>query len=118
MKTTTAVFGLLATASAVAISSKVSYDGYKVFRVPSVSHADAAKLEKVTADLGLQPWQTPFKKGTYNDIAVPPSKLSQFHELVGDMNPVVMHEDLGHAINEEGNYHTYAGEIVLTLRPY
>lgn len=115
MKATAALFGLLATASAAAVNQKVSYDGYKVFRVPSATKAHAEKLQKVTADLGLQPWEAPFKSGTYSDVAVPPSQLAKFQELIGEMNPIVMHENLGQSIAEESTHSIYAGPLLYSL---
>lgn len=112
MKTTAALLGLLATASAATIQhAKVNYDGFKVFRVATVDEDAATHLQKVTEQLGLQKWETSFKAGSYNDLAVPPAQLAKFNELIGDMKSTVMHENLGESIAHEGSFPTYAGEF-------
>lgn len=113
MKTTAALFGLLASASAAAVTNKVSYDGYKVFRVGTVDQAAVDHLKSVSEKLGLQRWEAPLVPGAYNDFAVAPHQLEQFNKLVGDLKPKVMHEDLGHSISQESAPSTYAGKHFL-----
>lgn len=114
MKTTAALFGLLASASAAAVNQKVNYDGYKVFRVGTADQAAVDHLKSVSEKLGLQRWEAPLVPGAYNDFAVAPHQLDEFHKQVGDLKPKVMHEDLGHSITLESTPSTYAGKSWLS----
>lgn len=100
----------LLTLAASAANAQVSYDGYKVFRVPSESEEAALDLQNVISTLELETWKQPMKAGAFADIMVPPDKLTKFESLVGDKNPIVMHEDLGSSIAEEGTFDSYQGK--------
>ncbi|KAK5995388.1 Metallocarboxypeptidase A-like protein [Cladobotryum mycophilum] len=107
MKSLAILSAFLATASAAAIQPpRVSYDGYKVFRVPVGEHVE--RVNDVASKLDLQTWKAAKKAGAFADFAVHPDKLDAFHKEVGDLKPIVMHEDLGASIAEESSLSVYA----------
>lgn len=89
-----------ALANPLAQDTKITYDGFGVFRLPvgdDVSHV-AALVE----DLGLETWKSFKKPGAYADVVVPPEKLSAFKEQTAGIEGVeVMHEDLAQSIAAE-----------------
>lgn len=101
------VCGALASAAAVAKPEKVSYDGYKVFRV--AVGTQVAKINDVVSSLGLTTWKGAPRAGAFADIVVPPTKIDAFADKIAGLTAVTMHEDLGASIAEESNFHTYAG---------
>ncbi|KAJ9148825.1 Zinc carboxypeptidase [Coniochaeta hoffmannii] len=96
----------LASAAAVAKPERVSYDGYKVFRVAVGDQV--AKVNDVVSSLGLATWKGAPRAGAFADIVVPPTKIDSFAEKVAGLDTVTMHEDLGASIAEESSFHTYA----------
>ncbi|KAH8904959.1 zinc carboxypeptidase [Coniochaeta sp. PMI_546] len=100
------VCGALASAAAVAKPEKVSYDGYKVFRV--AVGTQVAKINDVVSSLGLTTWKGAPRAGAFADIVVPPTKIDAFADKIAGLTAVTMHEDLGASIAEESNFHTYA----------
>jgi hypothetical protein len=97
----------LASAATVAKPQKVSYDGYKVFRV-SVGD-QVAKVNDVVSSLGLTTWKGAPKAGAFADIVVPPTKIDAFADRIAGLDATTMHDDLGASIAEESNFHVYAG---------
>ncbi|OAQ65367.1 carboxypeptidase [Pochonia chlamydosporia 170] len=85
---------------------KVSYDGYKVFRVP-VMENDVPYLQSLIQRLNLSTWKAP-KRGAFSDIQVAPSQLGAFERAMRGRSFEVMHEDLGASIADEGNFQAYA----------
>ena|SRR3569833_270046 len=107
MKTLSAFSACLVLVSgAVLAPAKVSYDGYKVFRV-SVGE-DVNKLNDIISKLSLTTWKGKPKAGRGADVVVPPSQLDAFTREVASFDKVTMHEDLGASIADEGNFHVYA----------
>jgi carboxypeptidase A4 len=76
----------LAVASAAAVNNKVTYDGWKVYRVTVGS--DSAKLSSVMNKLQLSTWKGKVGIQGYNSL--------------------VMHKDLGASIAQEEIFETYA----------
>lgn len=97
----------LASAAAVTKPERVSYDGYKVFRVAVGDQV--AKVNDVVSSLGLSTWKGAPRAGAFADIVVPPTKIDAFNGKIIGLDTVTMHEDLGASIAEESNFHTYAG---------
>lgn len=93
--------GVAAAAALPLASARVSYDGYKVFRVDT--HADAASVESQIANLRL----VNFNPGTTDhlDIAVSSEDLAAFDAL--GLDAKVIHEDLGADIASEGELKPY-----------
>lgn len=108
MKLVAVFASLLATAAAMPAEGKVSYDGYKVFRVP-VMENDVPYLQSVIQRLNLSTWKAP-KKGAFSDIQVAPNQLGAFERAMRGRSFEVMHEDLGASIADEGNFQAYAGK--------
>jgi carboxypeptidase A4 len=75
----------LAVASAAAVNNKVTYDGWKVYRVTVGS--DSAKL---------------------SSVMVPPLQVLEFESGIQGYNSLVMHKDLGASIAQEEIFETYA----------
>ena len=101
---------LAAVASAAAVEPRaVSYDGFKVVRIPVGT--DASKVTEIVNKLQLKTWKGAPKAGAFADIMVPPSQIEAFNTEIAGMEAVTMHEDLGASIAEESNYAAYAGEL-------
>ncbi|KAF5131381.1 Metallocarboxypeptidase A-like protein [Metarhizium anisopliae] len=98
--------GLVATAATMPAESPVSYDGYKVFRVPVVD--DGTHIQSLIDHLNLNVWQPPSKKGAFADIQVAPSQLAAFENAMKGRSFEIMHEDLGDSIAREGTIQAYA----------
>ncbi|POS72027.1 zinc carboxypeptidase [Diaporthe helianthi] len=78
----------------------VSYDGYRVFRVPV--GLDASKVTEIVEKLELDTWKAPNKAGAFADVVVSPDKLQAFNDEVAGIEGIeVMHEDLGASIAAE-----------------
>lgn len=95
--------------------AKLSYDGYKVFRV-SVGR-DVARVNDIVSHLGLTTWKGAPRAGAFADIVVPPTQLAGFHDEVAGLNVSTMHEDLGASIAEESAFHPYASMSTLFFHP-
>ncbi|OAA58031.1 carboxypeptidase [Niveomyces insectorum RCEF 264] len=120
--------GATAVAKTRAASQRVSYDGFKVLRVP-VSHANLHAVNSAIDDLGLSTWQDSRKPGRFADVVVPPAQATAFAERLGSIDTattettMMMHDDLGAAIAEEMKYGAYeAGSLndtwFHTFHPY
>jgi carboxypeptidase A4 len=96
----------LALASAAAVNNKVSYDGWKVYRVTVGS--DSTKLSSVMNKLQLSTWKGKVGTSTVVDIPVPPLQVLEFESGIQGYNSLVMHEDLGVSIAQEEIFETYA----------
>lgn len=108
MKSFTLLSAFLASASAAVIQpQRVSYDGYKVYRV-SVGKNNIGRINDIIEKLNLQTWKSAKKAGSFADIVVHPSQLEAFNKETFDLKPVVMHEDLGVSIAEESAFQPYA----------
>lgn len=87
--------------------TRVSYDGFKVFRVPV--GGSAQRVNDVVARLGLDVWQPASRKGAFADIEVPPAKLDNFGRAMAGLELLTMHDDLGRSIADEASFDVYAG---------
>jgi hypothetical protein len=96
----------LASAASVVKPGKVSYDGYKVFRVAVGNQV--AKVNDVVSSLGLATWKGAPRAGAFADIVVPSTKIDTFAEKIAGLDTITMHEDLGASIAEESSLGTYA----------
>lgn len=112
MKLALIISSCVALSTAVSVQprpQKVSYDGYKVFRV-SVGD-QVAKVNEIVSTLGLTTWKGAPRAGAFADIVVPPSKVAAFTGRVLGMEAHTMHEDLGASISEESAFQAYAGML-------
>lgn len=109
MRTSLAILPCLLAAGAwaAATPARVSFDGYKVFRVPV--RDEAQRVNDVVARLGLGVWQPASRKGAFADIEVPPSKVDDFAREMQGLELITMHEDLGRSIADEASFEVYAG---------
>lgn len=108
MKAATLISAFITTAAAVAVKPQtVSYDGYKVFRVPVGNNV--VQVNSIIEKLDLQTWKSVKKAGAYADIVVAPHQLKAFNELAQDIEIIPMHDDLGTSIAKESNFQSYAG---------
>ncbi|KAJ9136841.1 Zinc carboxypeptidase [Pleurostoma richardsiae] len=102
---------LLATLSSVVTCAviqpgKISYDGYKVVRVPVGT--DASKITDIVSELQLKTWKGAPRAGAFADIVVPPSQAAAFANAISGMDAITMHENLGQSIAEESDFTAYA----------
>ncbi|EAS36042.3 secreted carboxypeptidase McpA [Coccidioides immitis RS] len=101
MKVLLAISALLGSALAAAIPSLGSeYNGYKVFRIPTVDQ-NLAQVVRIIKELELDTWEFPKTAGSAADVVVSPSQLSAFEEATAGLTVEVMHEDLGASIDAE-----------------
>lgn len=91
-----------AAAAAAVAEPDVSYDGYKVVRLPTGAGLD--QVTRLVGDLGLETWVV---TRTFADVMVPPAKWAAFHaETAGLGAPgaeqggqaKTLYEDLGATI--------------------
>ncbi|KAK1251519.1 hypothetical protein MKX07_006998 [Trichoderma sp. CBMAI-0711] len=112
MKCLALLSAFLASASAAAVQPhRVSYNGYKVFRV-SVEESNIGHINDVVDRLNLQTWKPAKKAGSFADIVVHPDQLEAFQQETQDLKPVVMHEDLGLSIEAETSSQNFAIDAV------
>lgn len=88
-----------ATLFAAASASAVSYDGYKVYRVPVGESAD--DINALVSRLGLDTWENSGLPGTFADVVVAPDQIEIWEQESAGLGAEVMHEDLGASIAEE-----------------
>lgn len=93
----------LVSAAAVARDEKVTYDGYKVFRV--ATHHDPEVVRESIADLNAVSLN--MDDNEHLDVAVAPSDVNTFEDL--GLETEVMHEDLGADIAVESDFAEYPG---------
>lgn len=98
----------LGLASAAAVSKKVSYDDWKVYRVNVGSNA--AKLSDVMSKLQLEAWKGKPATSSIVDVMVPPAQVKDFESSAADIEFKVMHENLGASIADEETFGVYAGK--------
>lgn len=110
----------LVAGAAVTAPQKVSYDGYKVFRVAVGDQV--ARINDVVSSLGLATWKGAPRAGAFADIVVPPTQINAFADKIVGLHSVTMHEDLGASIAEESSFHAYAGmccpSIIMPTDPW
>ena len=108
MKTTAValLFAQLALSTAVPkqLDNKVSYDGYKAFRIKT-DHNSAA-IESELSRLSVVPLNLDTDK--HIDVAVAPQDVAAFEAL--KFTTDVMHEDLGADIAKEAVFAPYEGQ--------
>lgn len=108
MKLLLSLYSLLGLASAAALQSrKVSYDGFKVVRVPV--GMDASKVTDIVSKLGLSTWKGAPQAGRFADIVVSPDRLDDFTKATQGMEVEVMHENLGESIAQESEFPAFSG---------
>ncbi|KFA72564.1 hypothetical protein S40288_06867 [Stachybotrys chartarum IBT 40288] len=88
-----------ATLFAAASASAVSYDGYKVYRVPVGESAD--DINALVSRLGLDTWENSGLPGSFADVVVAPDQIEIWEQESAGLGAEVMHEDLGASIAEE-----------------
>ncbi|KAK0715334.1 hypothetical protein B0H67DRAFT_239081 [Lasiosphaeris hirsuta] len=82
---------------------KITYDGYKAFRI-STEH-DAAAVKEKLAGLSVVPFN--FNTEEHLDIAIAPEDITAFEAL--NLTAEVMHEDLGADIAKHETFSAYEG---------
>lgn len=82
---------------------KITYDGFKVFRV--ATHHDPAEVKNKVAS--LQAISLNMDDEEHLDLAVAPTDVQAFEEL--GLETAVMHEDLGADIRAQMEYAEYPG---------
>ncbi|KAK3313606.1 hypothetical protein B0H66DRAFT_577562 [Apodospora peruviana] len=90
-------------AAAPKLEKKVSYDGYKVFRIST--HHDGAIIKEKLAPFAAVPFNLNTEE--HLDVAIPPQDLAAFKAL--NLETEVLHENLGADIAEEGKFAAYDG---------
>jgi zinc carboxypeptidase len=88
---------ILSLVASVAVADRVSYDGFKVFRLTPTPNLDVPALEAVLQAIEYDQWNKDTNDLT---IAVAPDQVPGFLSL--GLEATVMHEDLGQSIAEEG----------------
>ena len=105
---------ILSLVSSLIVPRKVNYDGYKVVRLSTGS--SLGKVKKLIKDLSLSTWNGGPKENAEVDIVIPADKVTEFESSTADLAKTVMHENLGAAIAEEGDYSDYRGMLYSPLR--
>ncbi len=102
----------LLSASLAAATGRVSYDGYKVFRV-SFADEQADTVREVVSRLSLTTWKGAPRAGRPSDIVVPPAQVAAFEAEAAShgFSLHTMHQDLGASIATESDFHVYAGMV-------
>ena len=96
----------LSLASAVPkLERKITYDGYKVYRI--ATHHDAKSVKSKLASFAAVPFN--HNTNEHLDVAIPGGEVAAFEAL--GFETEVMHEDLGADIREESTYAAYQGEF-------
>ena len=109
MKVFAAVAAFVAATSAAAVpATPVSYDGYKVFRVPVGK--STAPIDAIIKKLELETWEYSRQPGSFADLVVSPNKLELFEKQAAKLGAVVMHEDLGASIAEESAFTAFGDD--------
>ncbi|KAH7374418.1 carboxypeptidase A5 [Plectosphaerella cucumerina] len=88
---------ILSLVASVAVAERVSYDGFKVFRLTPTPNLDVPALEAVLQAIEYDQWNKDTNDLT---IAVAPNQVAGFLSL--GLEATVMHEDLGRSIADEG----------------
>ncbi|KAF1985188.1 hypothetical protein K402DRAFT_111691 [Aulographum hederae CBS 113979] len=96
-----ALSALASAASLAPTPTRVSYDGYKVYRVSVGSEIESIK--SIIKKLNLQSWSGAPKARGLIDLVVPPTELKTFERDTESMTTELMHADLGLSIAEESN---------------
>lgn len=97
----------LGLASAVSAATKVSYDGWKVYRVNVGSNA--AEFSKLVNDVGLETWKGKPASSAVVDVMVSPSQLEAFEKAAEGLQVNLMHDNLGQSISTEAAFPVYTG---------
>jgi len=97
----------LGLASAVSVTTKVSYDDWKVYRVNVGSNK--AKFGDVVSKLQLETWKGKPTSSDVVDVMVPPSQISEFESSTVGIETRIMHDNLGLSIADEEGFDVYAG---------
>jgi hypothetical protein len=95
-------------ASAASVAKKVSYDGWKVYRINVGS--SAANISNVVSKLQLELWKGKPASSDVVDVMVPPSAVKDFEASTSDIETSVMHSNLGLSIAEENSFSVYIGK--------
>ncbi|KAF2807181.1 uncharacterized protein BDZ99DRAFT_465111 [Mytilinidion resinicola] len=106
MKFLTLALASAALASAVSVPAKITYDGFKVYRVSVGSNVAAVK--SIMSKLQLESWTGRPKANGFVDLMVPPTQVENFEADTADLSIQLMHEDLGLSIADEGQVSVYA----------
>jgi murein tripeptide amidase MpaA len=107
-----AILASLTLASALA-APKVTYDGWKVYRINT--GVNRAKLKDVVGKLQLGTWKGSVDTSEVVDVMVPPTQVQKFETAAEDLDLAVMHENLGASISEESAFTTYAAALAPNL---
>jgi hypothetical protein len=102
-------------AAAASVTTKVDYDGWRVYRV-NVGEK-AAKFSQVVSDIGLEIWKGKADSSPVVDVMVSPSQLEAFEKEAGELDVKLMHENLGNSIAAEGDFPVYAGILSSIVMP-
>lgn len=102
---------LLSSAYGAAVNKKVSYDGFKVFRVAAGNAL--AEVESTVGRLGLEKWIDGAENTGHLDVVVAPTQLQAFENA--GLNATVMHEDLGVSIAAQENYGVFGMHSSLSV---
>lgn len=110
MKYFTSLLALAASVSSMATEPVVSYDGFKVLRVPFENKQATSTFNKISSPLGIKILEGGTSDG-FADIAIPHKMLGLFESKMAGLTSLenVIHEDLGKDIREESVYEPYVG---------
>lgn len=96
----------LGLASAAAVTKKVSYDDWKVYRV-NVGN-NATDLKNLVSKLQLETWKGTPGTSEIVDVMVPPTQIRDFEASTDGIETQIMHENLGLSIADEETFSIYA----------
>lgn len=109
MKSALSCLTFAAAASALAVTGKVNYDGYKVVRVPIGD--DASSVNDMISQLSLPTWE---KNNAHVDVMVPPAVQKKFDSFTSGLSTVIMHDNVGASILKEEVFNAYAGTFSIS----
>ena len=114
MKFPLAIPFVAALTSAAAIPATADYDGYQVVRL--AVGADVARVNDLIENLSLSTWNGDPKANGAVDVVVPKDKVEEFEKTTAELQPQVMHADLGASIAQESEFDVYRGENLTATR--
>ncbi|KAF1998949.1 hypothetical protein P154DRAFT_535833 [Amniculicola lignicola CBS 123094] len=106
MRFLTLGLALTSLTSAALVQRKVSYDGFKVYRINVGENRD--QLAKVVSSLKLATWKGKVATSDVVDLMVGPTQIEAFEKSTVELDTKLMHDDLGLSIAQEQDFPVYA----------
>ena len=105
MKFFAAAVSLCSIVHAAIVPRSANYDGYQVVRLEVGDNL--ARVQSLIRTLSLSTWNGGPQKESTVDVVIPTDVTGEFNARVQDLNPQIMHDDLGASIAQETAYPVY-----------